>query len=55
MFAGKADNEVSYLRAPAGGTDNNQHLQMYFSKIGSHRTVQALTKAVAARKQLGNS
>lgn len=32
MFAGKADNELSYLGAPAGGTDNNQHLQMYFSK-----------------------
>ena len=32
VFAGKADSELSYLRAPAEETDNSQHLQMYFSK-----------------------
>lgn len=32
VFAWKLDNKPSYHRAPAVQFDNNQHLQIYFSK-----------------------
>lgn len=55
VFAWKLDNKPSYHRAPAVQFDNNQHLQIYFSKYTPpHKMLQALQNATATGKKSGN-